>query len=506
MTTKQSPLFQPVVWEDGRFKILDETLLPWKREYIEVGELPQALRAVKDMKTRAFGQVLTFFYAAALIARGPSGQSGAALKAGLSRLANDFIEARPTFDFKALGGYFEAWYDDLPGGKEAGSWFEGKIHEFLAGIAQARMQRARTAAELLPNPCRLLTHCNVSGELVAVAHCCRALGKELRVIATETRPYLQGSRLTAWELAEAGVEVEVIPDCAVAQIIAAGKVNAVLVGADRSARNGDIINKVGTYPIAVVAKEYGVPFYVLVQDPGKLQSGAEVEIEERPASELFQLQGRALLENALDGRYPAFDVTPAALIARLIGFDGSHTPESFREKYQPEAPVTAGAKKAAPNYLLIYGIPERSGYSFLGHALRGDDAEYILVPEMRPEMWGLNPVVKGLGAENVPLKFISDNMMGTFFAQGVVRRVYLFYSDFAEKGPVGIAGSLYAVLLARAHGVGVKLMAAGPASATPTDRDVATFMGEQVASDGVGIYPVEKEIVPWDFFKEKSEA
>src|SRR5712692_1601817 len=291
MNAKQSPLFEPVLWEGGRFKILDETLLPWKSEYIEVSELPQALRAVKEMKTRAFGQVLTFFYAAALVARG---QSGAALRERLGRLAQEFVEARPTFDFKGLTRYFEPWFDSMPAGNDAGIWFGGKIHELVSEIAKARTQRAKTAAELLPNPCRLLTHCNVSGEIVAVGHWCREMGKDLRVIATETRPYLQGSRLTAWELAQAGVQVDLIPDCAIAQVIAEGKVNAVLVGADRSARNGDIVNKVGTYPIAVVAKEYGVPFYVLVQDPGKLQSGAGVEIEERPSAELFQLQGRSV--------------------------------------------------------------------------------------------------------------------------------------------------------------------------------------------------------------------
>src|SRR5438093_3113576 len=109
MNMQQSPLFQPVVWAEGRFKILDETLLPWKSEYIVVSDLAQALSAVKDMKTRAFGQVLTFFYAAALVARGPSGKSAAALKERLQRLPDEFIEARPTFDFKALGGYFEPW-------------------------------------------------------------------------------------------------------------------------------------------------------------------------------------------------------------------------------------------------------------------------------------------------------------------------------------------------------------------------------------------------------------
>jgi methylthioribose-1-phosphate isomerase len=100
-----------------------------------------------------------------------------------------------------------------------------------------------------------LTHCNISGELVAVAAYCKEMGKEIFVIATETRPYLQGARLTAWELAQAGVSVSLIPDCAVAQVMAPGDVNAVIVGADRVAQNGDVINKVGTYPIARMAKE-----------------------------------------------------------------------------------------------------------------------------------------------------------------------------------------------------------------------------------------------------------
>ncbi len=502
MNVKQSPLFQPVLWEGGRFKILDETQLPWKSEYIEVSKVEQALSAVKEMKTRAFGQVLTFFYAAALVARG---QSGAALKERLGRLAQEFVAARPTFDFKALAGYFDPWFDSMPTGNDAGDWFEEKIHQLVSGVVKARTERAKHAAELLPDSCRLLTHCNVSGEIVAVGHWCREMGKDLRVIATETRPYLQGSRLTAWELAQAGVQVELIPDCAIAQVIAAGKVNAVLVGADRSARNGDIVNKVGTYPIAVVAKEYGVPFYVLVQDPGKLQSGDDVEIEERPASELFQLQGRPLLEYKIDGRYPAFDVTPARLISRLIGFDGSTTPESFREKYRPESPARQDEKPPGPSYLLIYGIPEASSYPHLAHALRGEEAAHVLLPEMRPELWGLHTVAQGLRGQNVPFQLISDNMMGTLFAQGTIRKLYLFYTEFAEKGPVGICGSLLAVLLARAHGVSVELLASGPLPAAPLDRNVSTFMDERVAGDGVAIYPLEKEIVPWALLKEKRE-
>ncbi len=118
----------------------------------------------------------------------------------------------------------------------------------------------------------------------------RELGKEFSVIATETRPYLQGARLTAWELAQAGVTVSLIPDCAIAQVMASGDVNAVIVGADRVAQNGDVINKVGTYPLALMAHDYGVPFHALVQDPRSLTRGADVVIEERPASEILSFR------------------------------------------------------------------------------------------------------------------------------------------------------------------------------------------------------------------------
>ena len=166
------------------------------------------------------------------------------------------------------------------------------------------------------------------------------LGKEFSVIATETRPYLQGARLTAWELAQAGVAVSLIPDCAVAQVMAQGEVNAVIVGADRVAQNGDIINKVGTYPLALMAHEYGVPFHALVQDPRSLERGIDVPIEERPAAELLTFQGQSITvvdDPVLNARYPSFDVTPARLITHLIGFDDLYTPETFRRKYQSAA-------------------------------------------------------------------------------------------------------------------------------------------------------------------------
>ncbi len=254
MELKPSLLFEPVLWEAGRFKILDVTLLPWKVDYIRVEEISQALQAVKEMKTRAFGQVLTFLYSAAWMGNEDSIDDINSLRQHVQRLVEQFNEARPTFDFGGLGAFILEWCREPPLDEQIGIWAAKRIHAFVAFIQRGRAERARRAAELLPNRCRLLTHCNISGEVVAVAQWCEAMGKEIQVIATETRPYLQGSRLTAWESARAGVNVAVIPDCAIAQVMAKKNADAVLVGADRSAQNGDIINKVGTYPLALMAK------------------------------------------------------------------------------------------------------------------------------------------------------------------------------------------------------------------------------------------------------------
>ncbi len=498
----QSPLFVPALWEKEHFKILDETLLPQQVKYITVNEISEALRAVKEMKTRAFGQVLTFLYAAALVARGYKTRDPEPLRLRLAQLAEEFTQARPTFDFKGLASYFTPWFNGLPKGEEAWSWIEGKIHDLVSTIAESRQQRAKLAAELLPNPCRLLTHCNISGELVAVAEWCREMGKELQIMATETRPYLQGSRLTAWEVAQAGIRVALIPDCAVAQVMAKGEIDAVLVGADRCAQNGDIINKVGTYPLALIAKEYNIPFYALVQDPGPLAKGEDVVIEERPVAELFTFQGRSYTPEGLQGRYPAFDLTPSSLISSLIGFDGTFTPERFRQRFQKASPAARNGRGKKEPYLLLYGIPKRNSYPYIAHALKAEQVPAVLVPEMRPELWGVHVIARELRERNIPATLISDNMMGAFFAHGQIKRLYLFYSELSEKGPVGICGSLLAVLLARAHGVPVELLESEAVRESPLDRDASTFLGQKVSPDGVLIHPIEREVLPWSLFKE----
>jgi len=504
MSAAQSPLFEPVLWQGASFKILDEIQVPEKIEYLEVSDVGQALDAVREMKTRAFGQVLTFLYSGALLSERYSGSEPGPLRERLMQMTQQFCDARPTFDFRGLGCCFEEWFDKLPSGAKVGETIARQAREFGQQIVRARSARAKRAATVLPNPALVLTHCNVSGELVVVARYCKELGKEFSVIATETRPYLQGARLTAWELAEAGVTVSLIPDCAVAQVMAGGAVNAVIVGADRSAQNGDVINKVGTYPIACMAKEYGVPFHALVQEPRALERGTDVLIEERPADELLSFQGMPLVaaaDRGLSARYPSFDVTPAPLITHLVGFDDLYTPETFRHKYQTNASGDAGARaKASGKYILIYGVPPKSQYSFLLSALKAEQAESILIPEMRPHLWGA-VVARALLERNAPTTLISDTIMGTLFAQGEIRKLCLFYDSLTEEGPKGICGSLLAVQLARLHGVLIELFSGAAQSDSTADKDVSTFMGKKICPAGVAVRPVEAEVVPWALFK-----
>lgn len=506
MKSSDSPLFEPVLWDGSGFKILDETLLPERIEYIQVTDVSTALSAVKEMKTRAFGQVLTFLYSAALLARQYQGDAPSFLREKMALMTEQFCAVRPTFDFKGLGNFFPQWFAALPPGAKVGEWIAGQARSFAAQILKARHERAKRTAAILPDPARVLTHCNISGELVAVAQYCSELKKKFSVIATETRPYLQGSRLTAWELSQAGVSVSVIPDCAVAQVIARGEVNAVVVGSDRCAQNGDIINKVGTYPLALTAQKHGVPFYALVQAPGSLARGEDLAIEERPADELLHFHGRPLLGQGADQvavRYPAFDVTPAALITNLIGFDDLFTPESFRERFQACSSASPRHENNSPRrYLLLHGVPAEDNYRMLTAAVKAGQGESILVPEMRPELWGARIVARELLRREVPTTLICDNMMGTLFAQGQIVKLFLFHAGLTEPGPIANCGALFAAQLARTHGVTIELGESQAIADPGMDRDISTFLGEKVVPAGVFIHPVEKEIIPWRWCKE----
>jgi methylthioribose-1-phosphate isomerase len=183
-------------------------------------------------------------------------------------------------------------------------------------------------ASLLPESGGVLTHCNAGalatcgyGTALGVIRSAVKLGKSIDVYADETRPFLQGSRLTAWELMKDGIPTTVISDNMAGAMMRQGKIKAVIVGADRIAANGDVANKIGTYTVAVLAKEHGIPFYVAAPWSTvdmRTRSGDEIEIEQRAAAEVTHMAGRQVAPTGVRVENPAFDVTPARYVAAII--------------------------------------------------------------------------------------------------------------------------------------------------------------------------------------------
>ena len=320
------PLAWSVYIKDDKVFILDETKLPEEKVYIAVEDYLEAAKAITEMKTRAFGQVLTVFYTFLLTVRHNRGEKAEVIISRLRKVAWILEGARPTFAFKDLNKKILGWAERArEEGEDIPSFLEDKILAFLDNLKKMRLRRADYAASLIKDGEALLTHCNVSGEMVLIGRACREAGKRIRFYATETRPYFQG-RLTSWELAEDGFDVTLLPDNAVGSLLSEGYCQLVMVGSDRVALNGDVVNKVGTFQLAVAAKTFHIPFYVLVQEPGSTASGEEIPIEERDVRELLYYKGRQLYPEKVGGYYPAFDLTPANYITRLITFGGIINP------------------------------------------------------------------------------------------------------------------------------------------------------------------------------------
>lgn len=328
------PLAWSVSVSDDRLYILDETKLPEEKAYIAVADYLEAARAIAEMKTRAFGQVLTLFYTFLLTVRHNRGEDPDVILPRLRKVAWTLEQARPTFGFKDLNRKVLQWAETAQDeGKDIPSFLEEHILAFLDTLKSMRLQRADYASSLIADGDVLLTHCNVSGEMVLIGRRCREEGKTIQFFATETRPYFQG-KLTSWELAEDGCDVTIVPDNAVGTLLAEGYCQKVIVGSDRVAINGDVVNKVGTFQVAVAAKKFQIPFYVLVQEPGSTATGEDIPIEERNMQEVLSYKGRRLYPKTVVGYYPAFDLTPASYITRLITFGGIIDPHELPQAWE----------------------------------------------------------------------------------------------------------------------------------------------------------------------------
>lgn len=318
-TIKESPLFWPAELKGGVLRVLDETLIPQKLCYIPVTSAKGCVDVIKRMKTRAFGQFLVVLNAFLLeIHAGKNGTDQALVKR-IEKTAAMLNQSRPTFPFAEVTAVVVHWARQaVEEKKELRPFLVKNIEGYLFGIRMQRLDRVRRIAELIEHGDSILTHCNVSGELAMAAAMCKTQGKVNHFFATETRPYFQGTKLTAWELARMGANVTLIADNAVGHVMADGLVDKVIVGSDRNCANGDFANKIGTYQIAVVAKEFDIPFYVLTQPSTKVKKGGDIPIEIRDEKELLMFNRKRTVPAGVRGFYPGFDVVPAKYVTQSV--------------------------------------------------------------------------------------------------------------------------------------------------------------------------------------------
>ncbi len=340
--------FPVVRWDDNQVVLIDQTLLPEQLEWRRCADIPTLCQAICELAVRgapAIGVAAGFGLALSWRLRMPASGDTATVLAGFQADRAALAATRPT----AVNLF---WALDRVGGvAEKMAAAGGSAEEIAAALlAEARAIREEDVAmcramgmagqALLPDFSTVLTHCNAGGlatggygTAVGVVFAAKEAGKTIRVFADETRPLLQGARLTAYELVSQGIDVQVICDSAAATVLAQGKIDAVITGADRIAANGDAANKIGTYPLAVMANRHDVPFYVAAPastfDPGTAH-GKDIVIEERDPAEVHAYRGvRATPEGS--GAYnPAFDVTPNDLITAFITEHGVLRPP-FRE-------------------------------------------------------------------------------------------------------------------------------------------------------------------------------
>ncbi len=298
-------------WDGEALQLLDQRLLPREEVWVACRTASEVAEAIRTMVVRGAPAI------------GVSAAFGMALAAragdDLRRAAEELKRSRPT-------AVNLAWAVDRMLGARGDLLREAE--RILEEDVEANRAIGRHGAALLGRSSTVLTHCNAGalatggyGTALGVIRAAIESGKHVAVFADETRPYLQGARLTAWELQRDNIDVTLITDNMSGHFFQQGKFDAVVVGADRIAANGDTANKIGTYTVAVLAHAHGVPFYVAAPlstiDPS-CPSGAEIPIEERSAAEVVEMFGSRVAPEGIHVRHPAFDVTPARLITAII--------------------------------------------------------------------------------------------------------------------------------------------------------------------------------------------
>ena len=351
----------PFRLEGDRLILVDQRRLP--DELLEVvcesaGDVAQAIREMVVRGAPALGQVAAAGLALAA-ARAPHSKPYAR-RAILRGSSNALVNARPTavsirWAMNRMLARYAALGELLDDGPAVAAAMRAEAEAIIGEATADHALMARLGVELLPDPgdrpLQLLTHCNTGplacgqvGTALGVIQALAADGRSIHVYVGETRPWLQGARLTAWELGQAGIPYTLLADAAAGWLLASGAVDAILVGADRIAANGDTANKVGTYPLAVLAARHGVPFHVIAPTAtldGDAADGSQVPVEMRSAAEVTSFGGQRIAPAGATAFNPSFDVTPAELITTIVTEAGV-----LRAPYGPAIAIAIGAREA----------------------------------------------------------------------------------------------------------------------------------------------------------------
>ncbi len=321
---------KPIEWLGNKLKIIDQTKLPETTAFVELSDYRNVVAAIREMKVRGAPAIgVAAAYGIALGAQNIKTESKDRFISQLGQILQAFSVARPTaanlFHTIDRMKKIASTTDDTPIIKQALIDEAKRIHSEEEAATERLSQ---LGAELIEDGFTILTHCNTGslatagyGTALGIIKAAKKQGKKIDVIATETRPLLQGARLTAWELMQENIPATLVTDSMAGYFINQGKVSCVIVGADRIAANGDVANKIGTYTLAVLAAENGIPFYVAAPTSTidlSLNSGAEIPIEERNPEEVTSIGGTRLAPQGIRAANPAFDVTPHRYITAII--------------------------------------------------------------------------------------------------------------------------------------------------------------------------------------------
>lgn len=330
-------LERSVILRDDGVHILDRRCFPFERRWVHCHTVDEVAVAIEDMVTQSCGPYFATLWGLVLAARDASDP------ADVARAAERLVATRPTNDglVRASQAVLEA-VDQATADEPLLDVVTAAAESADRDYRERSAALGRHAAALLPQNASVLTHCWADLYLVATVRAAHQQGKTLRFHCTETRPYLQGARLTAETLAEMGVDVTVIPDGAGAAALSRGRVDALVTGADRVTLDGHVVNKIGTLALAVAARTFGVPFHALVHMPDRAApTAADVPVEERDGDEVLSALGHRTASWRAKGWYPAFDVTPPHLVAAVVTDRGSFTPHRAAD-YWSTTPTADG--------------------------------------------------------------------------------------------------------------------------------------------------------------------